>query len=89
MTKPAFIKLTRNNPPSTPVYVQISAILGFGHAYGAPGGEKGYFIRTHTTENGQEMSDMNSACWIVRETPEEIMALIDKAQALVHALDNG
>lgn len=87
MIKAAFIKLTRKNNGNTPVYVQVSNILGFGHAYGAPNGEKGYFIRTHTTGEGQDMPDMSSACWVVQETPEEIMTLIDKAQALVHALE--
>lgn len=83
---PAFIKLSRKTN-NVPVYIQVAHIMGFGHAYGDTDGARGYFVRvTSSSSIGSKIADQEDATWLVNETPEEIMALIDKAQALVHIM---
>lgn len=80
---PAFIKLSHKTS-NNPIYIQVVHIMGFGHAYGDTDGTRGYFVRvTSSSGIGSKIADQEDATWLVNETPEEIMALIDKATLLV------
>jgi hypothetical protein len=85
-----FIVLTQSEASGGKLVIQVQSIIAFGNLYGDINQKKSFLqINPDSTKPRHKTTATEDGCYVVNETPEEIMALIDKAQALVHALENG
>ncbi len=85
-----FIVLTQGDTNSGKLVIQVQSIIAFGNLYGDKNEKKSFVqINPDASKSPQKTTATEDGCYVVNETPEEIMALIDKAQALVHALADG
>lgn len=85
-----FIVLTQGQAANGKLVIQVQSIIAFGNLYGNINEKKSFVqINPDASKSPQKTTATEDGCYVVQESVEEIMALIDKAQALVHALDNG
>lgn len=83
----AFIVLTQaSNSGGGKVIVQVSHIVAFGHTYGDPNAHTSFIQIAPNGNITRKTFGLEDGCFVVSQSPEEIMALIDKAQALVHIM---
>ncbi len=85
-----FILVTHAEARGGKILIQLSSIMALGNLYGDINEKKSYiWIRATDQQRTKNTGISDDGCFVVSETLEEIMIMIDKAQALVHALENG
>ena len=69
------------------VVIQVTHITAFGNLYGRASEKRSFVQVTNPETLDRKITNLQDGCYVVVESFDEIMALIDKAQALVHALE--
>lgn len=84
-----FVVLTQvhSNQAGGKVVIQVTHITAFGNLYGRASEKHSFVQVTNPEDPNKRIMNLQDGCYVVVESFDEIMAMIDKAQALVHALE--